>query len=68
MVKSKYESLLAEQQREIEALKEKADIFDEIRQKEYSEAKLSLGRLWHKSMENLSIPVLLKLVKDYGRH
>ena len=68
MLKKRYESLLEEQQREIEALTEKANIFDEIRQKEYSEAKRSLGRLWSDEMTGLSIPSLSKLVKNYGRH
>ena len=67
MNKSKYEKLLEQKERENELLKEKADIFDEIRSDEFNSAKRSLGRLWDDSMTKLSIPALQKLVKNYGR-
>lgn len=55
-----YQKLLAEREKEILAIKPKADAFEQLRQAEIEEAKKSLGEKWDDEYQNLSIPALRK--------
>ena len=55
-----FQKLLAERDKEILAIKPKADAFEQLRQVEIEEAKKSLGEKWDDEYQNLSIPALRK--------
>jgi len=58
-----YQKLLAERERELEAIKPKADAFEKLRLAEIDETKTELTKLdkWDEEYSNLSIPALRKL-------
>jgi hypothetical protein len=55
-----FQKLLAEREKEILAMKPKADAFEQLRQVEIEEAKKSLGDKWDDEYQTLSIPALRK--------
>ena len=60
--KGEYQKLLDAKEKEFEAIKPKADAFDELRLSEIDEAKKSLGDKWLDEYANLSLPALRKTV------
>ena len=60
--KGEYQKLLDAKEKEFEAIKPKADAFDELRLSEIEEAKKSLGEKWLDEYANLSLPTLRKTV------
>jgi len=59
--------ILEDKQQENEALKIKADLYDQLKFREIEFSKLALGNIWNDGYEILSIPALKKLTKDFGR-
>jgi hypothetical protein len=55
-----FQKLLAEREKEILAMKPKADAFEQLRQVEIEDAKKSLGDKWDDEYQTLSIPALRK--------
>ena len=60
--KGEFQKLLDAKEKEFEAIKPKADAFDELRLSEIEEAKKSLGDKWLDEYANLSLPTLRKTV------
>ena len=60
--KGEYQKLLDAKEKEFEAIKPKADAFDELRLSEIEEAKKSLGDKWLDEYTNLTLPTLRKTV------
>lgn len=58
--------MLRDQAKEIEALKEKADMYEVIRCEEIESCKKSLGGVWQEGYKILSIPTLRHLAKSHG--
>lgn len=57
-----FQKLLDERDKEILAIKPKADAFEQLRQAEIEEAKKSLGEKWDDEYQTLSIPALRKTI------
>ena len=57
-----YQKLLAERDKELEALKPKASAFEQLRLAEIEDAKTQLGNKWDEEYSNLSISALRKTV------
>ena len=55
-----FQKLLDEREKEILAIKPKADAFEQLRQVEIEEAKKALGDKWDDEYQTLSIPALRK--------
>ena len=61
--KGEYTKLLDAKEKEVEALKVKADAFEQLRTSEIEEAKKTLGEKWDDEYGNLSLTALRKTVQ-----
>lgn len=62
--KLEYENILEEKERELEELRESAELSTEIKAEAIDEVKKLMGYRWNDEFANFDIPTLRKLAKD----